>query len=121
LLTFFFVYNSVANPDLRFGVWDPGSVFFYPWIQDPYPEYVSRIWDGKNPDPNPRFGMNIQDHFSESLETVLWVKILLCESGSGIRDLFEPWIWDPGWKNLDLGSGINILDFQHWSSSSSLV
>jgi hypothetical protein len=35
-------------------------------------------------------GMNIPDHISESLETIFWVKILLCGSGmkkvvSGIR------------------------------------
>ncbi len=33
--------------------------------------------------------------------------------GSGIRCLFDPWIWDPGWKNLDPGYGINIPDPQH--------
>jgi hypothetical protein len=44
---------------------------------------------GKNP-----------DHFSESLETVFWVKILKFFHAD--LDL------DPGWKNLDQGSGINI-------------
>jgi hypothetical protein len=39
----------------------------------------------------PGSGKKIPDHFSESLETVFWVKntlILLCESGSGIWNLF---------------------------------
>ncbi len=27
---------------------------------------------------------------------------------------FWPWIQDPGWKNSDPRSGINILDPQHW-------
>ena len=44
---------------------------------------------GKNP-----------DHFSESLETVFWVKILKFFHAD--LDL------DPGWKNLDQGFGINI-------------
>ncbi len=62
-------------------------------------------------------GMNIPDHISEILETVFWVKntqILWCGSGSGIRNLFDPGsgIPDPGWKNSDLGSGINIPDPQ---------
>jgi hypothetical protein len=37
--------------------------------------------------------MNIPDPFFESLETIFWVKntlILLCRSGSGIRNLFDP-------------------------------
>ncbi len=40
-----------------------------------------------------RSGMNIPDHFPESLETILRVKntkILLGGSGSGIRNLFDP-------------------------------
>jgi hypothetical protein len=28
-------------------------------------------------------------------------------------DSFLPWIRDPGWKNSDPGSGINIPDQQH--------
>ncbi len=52
-------------------------------------------------------GMNISNYFSDSLETGFWVKntyILLCGSGSGIRDVFYPGsgIWDL----LDPGSGI---------------
>jgi hypothetical protein len=36
-----------------------------------------------------------------------------CESGSGIRSFFDPWLRngknsDPGWKKSDPGSGINI-------------
>ncbi len=58
-------------------------------------------------DPDPGYRMNIPDHFSESLETVFWVKntyILWCGSGSGIF-----WQW-----NREPGSGINILDPQQW-------
>jgi hypothetical protein len=40
-------------------------------------------------------GMNIQDHISESLESIFWVKILKffyadLERGSRIRNLFDP-------------------------------
>jgi hypothetical protein len=57
--------------------------------------------------------MNIQDHFSESLETFLGLKILKFfhadpDPKSGI--LFN---LDPGWKNSDPGSEINIPDPQH--------
>jgi hypothetical protein len=48
-----------------FRIRDPGSGAFNPWIRDPG-------WE-KNPDPGSGFGMNIPDHFSESLETVFWV------------------------------------------------
>jgi hypothetical protein len=45
-------------------------------------------------------GMNNTDHISESVETVFWVKIL---------KFFDE---DP-WRK-EFGSGINILDPQHW-------
>jgi hypothetical protein len=56
-------------------------------------------------------GMNIPDHFSESLETVLVRKIL---------KLFDPVIrnlFDPGSGKEKFGSGINIPD-QHPGSAS---
>ncbi len=53
-------------------------------------------------------GMNDQNHISESLETLFWVKIL---KNSLMR------IRDPGWKKF--GSGINIPDPQHCMISSS--
>ncbi len=53
-------------------------------------------------------GMNILDHISEILETILWVKNT---SLMRIRNIL---IWDPGWKNSDPGSGINIPNPQHW-------
>jgi hypothetical protein len=28
--------------------------------------------------------------------------------------LFDPWIRNPGWKNPDPGSRINMPDQQHW-------
>jgi hypothetical protein len=40
--------------------------FFYPWIQDP----------GWEKYPEPRSGLNILDHFSESFETVFGLQIL---------------------------------------------
>ncbi len=56
-------------------------------------------------------GMNLPDHISESLETIFWVKntSILCGSGSGIRNLFDPGsgIRDPGWK-------IRIRDKHPW-------
>ncbi len=59
--------------------------------------------------------MNILDHISESLETMFGLKILKlfdADPGSGI--FFDP---DPGWKNSDPRSGINIRDSQHWFES----
>jgi hypothetical protein len=49
--------------------------------------------------------MNIPVHFSESLETMFRVKnaLILCGSGSGIRNIFSP---ESGIENF--GSGINI-------------
>jgi hypothetical protein len=43
------------------------QVLFDPWILDPG-------LGGKNPDPDPGFGMNIPNHISESLVTISWVK-----------------------------------------------
>jgi hypothetical protein len=58
--------------------------------------------------------MNIPDHLSESSETVFRVKVLNIfyadtEPGLGIFLTL-----DPGWKNSDPVSGINIQDPQHW-------
>ncbi len=54
--------------------------------------------------------MNVPDQISESIETIFWVKnYFLSGSGSGIFLTLHP-----GWKNLDLGSGINVPDPQHW-------
>jgi hypothetical protein len=39
---------------------------FDPWIRDPG-------WV-KNQNPDPGSGMNIPDHISQSLETIVWVK-----------------------------------------------
>jgi hypothetical protein len=66
----------------------------------------------KNQDPDPASGMNIPDHISESLETIFGLKIIRC--GSGIF-----FTLDPGWKNSDPGSGINIPDPQHWLQAKS--
>jgi hypothetical protein len=61
-------------------------------------------------------GMNIPDHISESLETIFLVKNTLMyffdadpDPGS---EIFET--LDPGWKNSNPGSGINIPDPTHW-------
>jgi hypothetical protein len=58
-------------------------------------------------------GMNIQDNFSESYEIVFGFYILKLfyadpDPGSGIFLTL-----DPGWKNWDPESGINIPDPQH--------
>jgi hypothetical protein len=53
---------------------------------------------GKNQDPGSESGMNIPDHISESLDTIIWVKILKFFDADA----------DPGiFLTLDLGSGIN--------------
>ncbi len=54
----------------------------------------------KNQDPDPRSGMNNPNHISESLETILWVKILkFFDADPGCKKNS-----DPGWKKI--GSGI---------------
>jgi hypothetical protein len=54
----------------------------------------------KNQDPDLRSGINIIDPFSESLETVLGLKILK----------FFYAVSDPGWKNSNPGSAtLNIF------------
>ncbi len=43
-----------------------------------------------------------------------------CESGSGIRCLFDPWIWDPGWvenQDPDPGSRSEMNNLDHISES----
>jgi hypothetical protein len=55
---------------------------------------------GKNQDPDPGSWMNMQDNFSESLETLFWGKKYL-------NSLMRIRIQDPG-------SGINIPDPQHY-------
>jgi hypothetical protein len=57
----------------------------------------------ENPDPDLGSRMNIPDNFSESLETVFWVKIFQFFDADPIF-----LIRDPGWKNSDPGSRINI-------------
>jgi hypothetical protein len=57
-------------------------------------------------------GMNNPDHISESLETngLKYLKFFDADPGSWMEKII---IRDPGWKNSDPGSGINILDPQH--------
>jgi hypothetical protein len=45
--------------------------------------------------------MNILDHISESLETILWVKNTKFFDVNPDPGSFLPWIWDPGWKKSD--------------------
>jgi hypothetical protein len=55
---------------------------FDPWIRNP--EWV------KNPDPGSGSGMNNQDHISENLKTLFWVKILKffnADPGSGVEKI----------------------------------
>jgi hypothetical protein len=56
-------------------------------------------------------GMNILDHISESLETILWVKILKFLDADADPGIFLT--LDPGWKNSNPGSEIHIPDPQH--------
>jgi hypothetical protein len=56
-------------------------------------------------------GMNIPDHFSQSLETVLVLKILKFFDADPGFEIFLT--RDPGWKNSDPGFGINFPDPQH--------
>jgi hypothetical protein len=42
--------------------------------KNPDPGSGSGSGIGKNPDPESGYGMNTSDNFSESLETVFWVK-----------------------------------------------
>ncbi len=55
---------------------------------------------------DPRPGMNIPENFSESLGTVFRVKILHFFNADPGFGIFLP--RDPGWKNSNPGSGINI-------------
>ncbi len=66
--------------------------------------------------------MNNPDHISESLGTIFWVKIFKLfdgdpgwnKFGSGKENtrIRERKYSDPGWKNSDSESGINIQDPQ---------
>jgi hypothetical protein len=82
-----------------------GSVIrciFDPWIRDP-----GWVKD-QDLDPGSRSGMNIPDHISESLKTIFWVKILKILDADPVSGMEKH--SDPGWKNSDLGSEINIPD-----------
>ncbi len=102
----------VRDPVL-FWTLDPIRCYFDPWIRDPG-------W-GKNLDPDQGSGKNIPDHISENLEQFLGLKILKFFDADPDRNRdpgsVRSRIWDPGWKNLDPGSGINIPDPQHWRST----
>jgi hypothetical protein len=59
-------------------------------------------------------GMNIPDHVSESLDTIVWVKILkYFDTDPGSGNLFAPVSGVRGGKNWDPASRINIPDPQH--------
>ncbi len=90
--------SVLSDPEISVADSDPGSgAFFDPWMR--------KLGWVKNQDPDPGsvFGMNIPDHIFESIETIFWVKILQFFDA-------DPVTRDPGWKNLDPGSGINIPD-----------
>ncbi len=58
--------------------------------------------------------MNVPDHISESLETIFWVKLLICwvkilkffDADAGCRTIFDPGsgIQDLGWKKFGSGN-----------------
>jgi hypothetical protein len=66
------VYGSVSKlfTVLRIRIRDP--VLFYPWIRDP--GWVN------NQFPDPGLDPWIQDHISESLETIFWVNLKVLSS-----------------------------------------
>jgi hypothetical protein len=96
-------WEHASLPVLRIRIRDPVPF----WPLNPGPGM------GKNQDlyPGSASGMSNPDHFSESAETIFWVKIRV-NSLMRIRDLR----WknsDPGWNKF--GSGINIADPQYCS------
>jgi hypothetical protein len=84
-----------------------------------------RIWDGKKIRiRDPRSGINISDHISESLVTMFEVTKLnfFVNSVMQIRE-GQIQIQNPGWtksgkENSDPEPEINIPDPQHWSQHS---
>jgi hypothetical protein len=115
-----------GTPVLRIRIRDP--VLFDPCIRDSdsgsgtWKKAGSGIRDRKKLDPVPVWKkpgsesrINIPDHFSESLETVFWVKntLILCY-GSGIFLTLDPGsgknIPEPSSGMEKFGSGINIPD-----------
>jgi hypothetical protein len=87
-----YLASSVVDPDQGFGI----RCFFDPWIRIQYPrrgKSRSGIWD---------------EHPGSYFRELKILKFFYADPGS-----FRPWNRDPGWKTLDLASGINIPDPQH--------
>jgi hypothetical protein len=83
----------VADPVFSETDRDPGSDTFLPLVPESGMEKIQIL--------DPGSAINILDHNSTSLVTIIWVKnwyisIFYCGSGSGIRDSvpFWPWIRD---------------------------
>jgi hypothetical protein len=89
---------SVADPDPVSGI----RCFFTPAsgirIRDPG---WKKIW----------IRMNIPDHISYIFETIFLLKIVKFFDGDTESGIF--YTLDPGWKNSDPGSEIDIPDPQH--------
>ncbi len=86
---------------------------FDPWIRDPeWVKIKNRIQDA---------GWTSRIILSRALKQFFGLKILkFCDAhpDPGSRIFLTR---DPGWKNSDLGSGINIPDPQHWSLSTTCL
>jgi hypothetical protein len=70
-------------------------------IRDPVPFWPLDPGSGMSKKSGFGSGMNYPDHISESLETMLWVKILIFSDAD--PESFWPWIWNPGWKKFGYG------------------
>ncbi len=66
------------DPGSGINIPDPQHCFFHPWIRD-----------GENPDFGFGIRINIQDHISESLVSILWLKknlkFFVADPGSGVN------------------------------------
>jgi hypothetical protein len=93
----------------------PGYIYGLIRVADPDPRSGAFLIPGSGIGKKIRIRNN-PDHTSESLETIFGLKYV--NSLMRIRDpgwkKFGSWIWDWDEKNSDPGSGINILDPQHW-------
>jgi hypothetical protein len=92
-------FTSVAHPGPASGI----RCLFDPWIRDP----------GLVKNQDPGSGLKTSRIMFQELRNNFWVKIL--EFFDADLDLASGIFLnlDPGWKNSDPGSGINIPDPQH--------
>jgi hypothetical protein len=77
-----------------------------PWIRDPEWKIIQS--------QDPGSGMNITDLIFENLVSVFGSKKFKFFDENSNLVSCQPWFRDPGRKNSDPGSRINIPDLQHW-------